>query len=150
MRACAIRRARANCIRPSGRDGRRNPLKVGCGGYYDIDFALLYLRLKGAVIFYRVLNTPARIDVVEQMGHIEREDAAFLRDAATFYRAIDHGLRIMSGHAEGKLPTAQSQVEILTSLVHRWTPERLHDQPLHQKLSQIRNRTRQFFERIFT
>ncbi|MEO7649516.1 MAG: glutamine-synthetase adenylyltransferase, partial [Bryobacteraceae bacterium] len=129
--------------------GSRNPLKAGRGGYYDIDFALMYLRLKGAGIFYRVLNTPARIDVVEQMGHIERDDAAFLRDAATFYRAIDHGLRIMSGHAEGKLPTAQSQVEILTGLVHRWTPERLHDQPLHQKLSLIRNRTRQFFEQIF-
>src|SRR5205085_7080416 len=34
--------------------GPRNPLKAGLGGYYDIDFALMYLRLKGAGIFYRV------------------------------------------------------------------------------------------------
>ena len=27
--------------------GPRNPLKAGTGGYYDIDFALMYLRLKG-------------------------------------------------------------------------------------------------------
>ena len=32
--------------------------------------------------------------MIEKMGHLEREDAAFLRDAATFYRAIDHGLRV--------------------------------------------------------
>ena len=77
--------------------GARNPLKAGRGGYYDIDFALMYLRLRGAGIFYKVLNTPERIDVIEKMGHIEREDADFLRDAATFYRAIDHALRIGSG-----------------------------------------------------
>ena len=28
--------------------GARNPLKAGPGGYYDIDFALMYLRLEGA------------------------------------------------------------------------------------------------------
>ena len=33
--------------------GPRNPLKAAAGGYYDIDFALMYLRLKGAGIFYQ-------------------------------------------------------------------------------------------------
>ncbi|HPQ17019.1 MAG TPA: glutamine-synthetase adenylyltransferase, partial [Bryobacteraceae bacterium] len=46
--------------------GGGNPLKAGQGGYYDIDFALMYLRLKGAGIFFKVLNTPARIDVIEK------------------------------------------------------------------------------------
>jgi len=41
--------------------GPRNPLKAGMGGYYDIDFALMYLRLKGAGIFYKVLNTPSAL-----------------------------------------------------------------------------------------
>ena len=50
--------------------GSRNPLKAGRGGYYDIDFALMYLRLKGAGIFFKVLNTPERIDVIEKMGHL--------------------------------------------------------------------------------
>src|SRR5262249_55760594 len=67
---------RARLVREQG---TRNPLKAGRGGYYDIDFALMYLRLKGAGIFYKVLNTPQRIDVIEQMGHLEREDADFLR-----------------------------------------------------------------------
>ncbi|MGH9723317.1 MAG: glutamine-synthetase adenylyltransferase [Bryobacteraceae bacterium] len=129
--------------------GARNPLKAGRGGYYDIDFALMYLRLKSAGIFFKVLNTPQRIDVIEKMGHLDREDADFLRDAAVFYRAIDHGMRIGSGHAEGKLPPSQGQMEILTELVRRWTPERLHAQRLNATLHQIRTRTREFFNRVF-
>src|SRR5579883_623742 len=129
--------------------GPRNPLKAGAGGYYDIDFALMYLRLKGAGIFYRVLNTPERVDVIEKMGHLEREDADFLRDAATFYRAVDHGQRIVTGHAEGSLPNSQAQFEILTDLVKRWTPEHLHQQRLDLTLREIRQRTREFFNRVF-
>jgi glutamate-ammonia-ligase adenylyltransferase len=129
--------------------GPRNPLKAGMGGYYDIDFALMYLRLKGAGIFYKVLNTPERIDVIEKMGHLDREDANFLREAATFYRAIDHGQRILTGHAEGSLPTSQAQLDTLTNLVKRWTPEHLHHQRIDAALHEIRRLTRAFFERTF-
>jgi glutamate-ammonia-ligase adenylyltransferase len=129
--------------------GSRNPLKAGLGGYYDIDFALMYLRLKGAGIFYKVLNTPQRIDVIEKMGHLEREEADALRDSATFYRAIDHGLRIWSGQAAGKLPASQIQLDVLTELVQRWTPAHMSDKPLAAKLSQIRKQTRLFFDRLF-
>jgi [glutamine synthetase] adenylyltransferase / [glutamine synthetase]-adenylyl-L-tyrosine phosphorylase len=136
-------------LRLEKEQGGGNPLKAGRGGYYDIDFALMYLRLKGAGIFYKVLNTPARIDVIEQMGHLERTDADFLRDAATFYRAMDHGLRVSSGHAEGTLPSTNSQIDNLDALVRRWTPDHLHDQPLDIELAQIQARTREFFDRLF-
>ncbi len=129
--------------------GARNPLKAGMGGYYDIDFALMYLRLRGAGIFFKVLNTPERIDVIEKMGHLEPEDADFLRSAATFYRAVDHGQRVSTGHAEGKLPTSPSQLEILTSLVNRWAPEHLRQQRLDATLREVRARTREFFNRLF-
>ena len=109
----------------------------------------MYLRLKAAGIFFRVLNTPERIDVIERMGHLDREDAQLLRDAATLYRAIDHGLRVYSGHAEGKLPQSEIHLRTLTDLVKRWTPEHLHDQPLPDELAQIRTSTRQYFRRLF-
>src|SRR5256714_12753361 len=92
--------------------GSHNPLKAGIGGYYDIDFTLMYLRLKGAGIFFKVLNTPERIDVIEKMGPLEREDADFLRDAATFFRSLDHGQRVSTGHAAGNLPAGQAQHEV--------------------------------------
>jgi len=129
--------------------GPRNPLKAAAGGYYDIDFALMYLRLKGAGIFYKALNTPERIDVIEKMGHLEREDADFLREAATFYRALDHGQRVSAGHGEGSLPQSQAQFEVLTNLVKRWTPEHLHGQRIDATLRDIRGRTRDFFQRLF-
>jgi glutamate-ammonia-ligase adenylyltransferase len=97
-----------------------------------------------------VLNTPDRIDVVEKMGHLDRSDASFLRDAATFHRALDHGLRVLTGHSEGDLPAAGSQFDLLTALVRRWTPDHLHDQPLDVELAQIQARTREFFDRLFS
>ena len=136
-------------LRLEKEQGAEDPLKAGRGGYYDIDFALMFLRLKGAGMFFPVLNTPARIDVIEQMGHLDRADADFLRDAATFYRAIDHGLRVSTGHAEGSLPTSDAQLETLAALVRRWTPDHLHDQPLDIELAQIQDRTREFFQRLF-
>jgi glutamate-ammonia-ligase adenylyltransferase len=129
--------------------GPRNALKAGTGGYYDIDFALMFLRLKGAGIFYKSLNTPERIDVIEKMGHLDREDADFLREAAGFYRAIDHGQRLSTGHAEGSLPTSQAQMDTLTRLVRRWTPEHLHRKRLDETLRDIRHRTRALFNGFF-
>lgn len=136
-------------LRLEKEQGAGNPLKAGRGGYYDIDFVLMYLRLKSAGIFFKVLNTPERIDIIEKMGHLDRADAEFLRDAATFYRALDHGLRVLSGHAEGRLPSSEAQVATLTGLVCRWTPDHLHDQPLHDELAQIRDKTREVFDRLF-
>ena len=129
--------------------GVRNPLKAGPGGYYDIDFALLYYRLKSAGMFYKVLNTPERIDILEKMGHLEREDAAFLNEAATFYRAVDHGLRIATGHAEGRIPTAPSQLAVLSELVPRWDHTGTERHALDMRLKQIRQSTRRFYEQVF-
>lgn len=136
-------------LRLEKEQGSANPLKGGRGGYYDIDFLLMYLRLKGAGLFFKVLNTPERIDLIERMGHLDREDAAFLLDAAVFYRAIDHGLRVSSGHAEGNLPASEAKLQALEELVRRWTPDRLHDEPLRVKLGQIQTQTRALFDRLF-
>ena len=123
--------------------GASHPLKAGRGGYYDIDFLLMYLRLKSAGIYYKVLNTPARIEVLENMGHLDRATAQFLLEAATFYRALDHGLRIISGYVEGRLPKSEAQRELLASLLSRWTSIPLSD------LNEIRNSTRAAFDKHF-
>jgi [glutamine synthetase] adenylyltransferase / [glutamine synthetase]-adenylyl-L-tyrosine phosphorylase len=129
--------------------GPDHPLKAGHGGFYDIDFSLLFLRLKAGGLFYKVLNTPERINIIEATGHLERADAEFLLDAATFYRAVDHALRVYSGHAEASLPNSESHLRVLTELVHRWTPEHRKGQPLKAELVKIQNRTREIFERLF-
>lgn len=119
-----------------------HPLKAGRGGYYDIDFLLMYLRLKTAGVFFRSLNTPERIEVLENMHILDKSEAGFLRDAATFYRALDHGLRVRSGHAEGKLPAA-AQRAALAILIMRWTSAPL------DALDTVRDHTRELFDRLF-
>jgi len=135
-----LRQMRARLEREQGPS---RPLKAGRGGYYDIDFLLMYLRLKSAGVFFTVLNTPARIEVLENMGHLSRQDAQFLNDAATFYRALDHGLRVITGHAESKLPGSEAQLESLNALLPRWTRIPLSD------LNRIRSETRALFDRFF-
>jgi len=122
--------------------GAAHPLKAGRGGYYDIDFILLYLRLKNAGVYFKVLNTPERIQVLENMGHLDSAGAKFLNEAATFYRALDHAIRVLTGHAEAKLPSP-SQVEALDALLRRWTPIPLSE------LDDIRAQTRSAFEKLF-
>ncbi len=94
-------------------------------------------------MYYKVLNTPERIEVLESMGHLDKQRAKFLREAATFYRALDHGIRVLTGHAEAKLPTAASQLEALGALVRRWSPIPLSE------LDDVRSRTRLAFEKLF-
>jgi hypothetical protein len=57
-------------------------------------------------------------------------------------------LRVLNGHAEGRLPTNPVQANILGDLVSRWTPESLHG-PLPTTLKEIRTRTREFYHRVF-
>jgi len=87
--------------------------------------------------------------VIEQMGHVDREDVEMLISAATFYRAVDHGIRVSTGQADGRLPANPAQVAILTELVGRWTPPGLLDGPLESVAKRIRRDTRAFFVRIF-
>jgi [glutamine synthetase] adenylyltransferase / [glutamine synthetase]-adenylyl-L-tyrosine phosphorylase len=136
-------------LRLEKEQGPDHPLKAGHGGFYDIDFSLLFLRLKAGGLFYKVLNTPERINIIEATGHLERADAEFLLDAATFYRAVDHALRVYSGHAEASLPNSEAHLQILTELVHRWTPEPRNSHPLMAELAKIQNRTREIFDRLF-
>ena len=123
--------------------GPSHPLKAGRGGYYDIDFLLMYLRLKSAGIYYKVLNTPARIEVLENHGQLDRSAARFLLEAAAFYRALDHGLRVLSGHAEGRLPKPEQQRETLGELLRRWSPVPLSE------LAGVRSKVRAIFDKQF-
>jgi glutamate-ammonia-ligase adenylyltransferase len=123
--------------------GAARPLKAGRGGYYDIDFLLLYLRLKDAGVYYSALNTIERIEVLENTEKLSHQDAHFLRQAASFYRALDHTLRILTGHAEGRLPKSDAQLEGLNAVLPRWTPIPLSD------LTRIREETRVLYRRFF-
>jgi [glutamine synthetase] adenylyltransferase / [glutamine synthetase]-adenylyl-L-tyrosine phosphorylase len=136
-------------LRLEREQGNANPLKAGRGGYYDADFALMYLRLKGAGLFFKSLNTPERIDIVEKMGHLERSDAEFLLHVTTFYRAVGHALRVTRGQPEGKLPKSEAELNVLAELVNRWTGTRLDGNSLAHELKETQESMRELFDRLF-
>ena len=137
-------------LRLEREQGGASPLKAGRGGYYDADFILMYLRLRGAGLFFKSLNTPERIDIVEEMGHLDRVDAEFLMHATTFYRALDHAIRLVTGHAEGKLPSSRVELEMVCELLNSWTPESRCFKDIEAELASLTDRTRGVFERIFS
>jgi glutamate-ammonia-ligase adenylyltransferase len=130
--------------------GAASPLKAAAGGYYDADFILMYLRLKAAGMFFKSLNTPERIDVVEKTGHLDRMDAEFLLDATTYFRALDHALRVVTGRAEERIPAAPEQREMVAELLQRWTGTRVVAEELDRDLLALQSRMRRVFEGIFT
>jgi glutamate-ammonia-ligase adenylyltransferase len=129
--------------------GPATPLKAGLGGYYDADFILMYLRLKGAGMFFKSLNTPERIDILEKMGHLDAHDAEFLLQATTFFRALDHAVRLVTGRAEERLPVSVAEREMVAELMHRWTSERPTAATLESELQSLQTRTRTMFDRTF-
>jgi len=126
------------------------PLKAAEGGYYDADFILMYLRLRGAGLFFKSLNTPERIDVVEKMGHLDREDAKLLTEATTFFRALDHAIRVVTGRAEGRFPASESEREMVAELVYQWTNLHSNAVSIEEQLSVLKRKTRKLFERTFS
>ena len=128
--------------------GPTHPFKAGAGGYYDIDFILLYLRLRDAGLFFRSLNTPERIEVLRTAGSLTTSQAETLARLAVFFRSLDHGIRVSAG-ATNKIPTSRRQLEMVTELLGRWSGVRPREKPLADLAAQVRAETRQLFSQIF-
>lgn len=125
------------------------PLKAGEGAYYDADFILMYLRLKGAGLFFKSLNTPERIDIVEKMGHLESSDANLLLESTSFFRALDHAIRVVMGRREGKLPADKAARQMVAELVNRWTGESGTVTALEDRVGGVQARVRRLFNAVF-
>ena len=81
-------------------------------------------------MFFPVLNTPERIDIIERMGHLDREEAGFLRDAAVFLSLGRSCFAYILRVGGGRSPDRARETRAVTELITRWTPDHLHDQPL--------------------
>jgi glutamate-ammonia-ligase adenylyltransferase len=136
-------------LRLEKEQGAHAPLKAAQGSYYDADFILMYLRLRGAGMFFKSLNTPERIDILEKMGHLERADAEFLLEATTHFRALDHAVRLVTGHAGGRIPSAGDQRELVAQLLNRWTSRKSTADRLEKDLTELQAKMHRLFETVF-
>jgi glutamate-ammonia-ligase adenylyltransferase len=129
--------------------GPSHPIKAGPGGYYDIDFILMSLRLKDAVLFFSSLNTHARIEMIRVMGGLTPAQAGRLSRAAVIFRSLDHAIRLATGPSSHKLPSSPSQLEIVANLLGRWSPVTPAPARLSNTVDELRQNTRQLFSEIF-
>lgn len=127
---------------------RANPLKAGVGGYYDIDFVLLYLRLRNAGVFFEYLSTPQRIEIVRAFGSLSEEQAERLQRYAVFFRALDHAIRAATGRPSSTLPASMALRETLVELLSRWSAIRPTSQPLEAIADQVRQGARALFREV--
>lgn len=129
--------------------GDAKPLKSGAGGYYDVDFLLLYWRLLRAEAFYESLNTPERIAIIRETDSALAADLDTMLAATKIYRSLDHGVRVATGTSSHALPPTEWQREMLAELVGRWLPQESASQPLEALLNSTREAVRDVFQRAF-
>ena len=129
--------------------GTSQPIKAGPGGYYDVDFILMYLRLRNAALFFPSLNTPERIEVLRTTKALTQEQAETLERAAEFLRSLDHAVRVAGGPSAHKIPVSVSQTEIISELVGRWSRVEIGPGGFREGFEQVRRETRELFQRIF-
>jgi glutamate-ammonia-ligase adenylyltransferase len=129
--------------------GPAAPLKAGPGGYFDIDFILLYLRLKSAGVFFEILSTPKRISIVRDLGGLTDEQAGALHQAAVFFRSFDHAVRAATGRPSGEIPAAVGTQESVCELLGRWSAIHPDAQPLPAVVERVRRSTRAIYREVF-
>ncbi|HKV29110.1 MAG TPA: hypothetical protein VJN90_12640, partial [Candidatus Acidoferrales bacterium] len=90
------------------------------GGFFDVDYVVAYLKLaQGLVHPSGPTNVMEQIAFLEARGAVNAQHAATLRDAATFYRSLDHAIRLVLGHPLAELPEP-AQMERVSALLEKW------------------------------
>ncbi|MBZ5513275.1 MAG: hypothetical protein LAN62_00235 [Acidobacteriia bacterium] len=121
--------------------------KTAPGGYYDIDFAVSYLRLRNRVPLPPGTNMPGQISALNGAGLMSDQDAAVLGEGAAFLRSLDHAVRLVTGKAADGLPEHVGHAEAVESLAAHW---RLigAGQTLAQRLLETQKQVRSVYRRL--
>jgi len=88
----------------------RTEFKHIAGGYFDIEYVLGLLFFRAAArstsvgLFPGGANTLEQIAALESSGALPPGPAQTLRTAATFYRAVDHAHRLITGRPANRAP----------------------------------------------
>ena len=94
--------------------------KTAPGGYYDVDFAVSYTRLRRGVAALPGANMAEQIAALRAAQAISAEDAAALSEGAGFLRSLDHILRLVTGKAPSGLPENTAHAETAESVARGW------------------------------
>jgi glutamate-ammonia-ligase adenylyltransferase len=121
--------------------------KTAPGGYYDIDFAVSLLRLRGPAAVRSGANMAEQVAVLHSAGLMNNEDSNVLLGGANLFRSVDHAIRLVTGKAYEGLPDRVGHAEAVENLVRRWGLI-AGSENVAQCLQQMRERVREVYLRI--
>jgi glutamate-ammonia-ligase adenylyltransferase len=121
--------------------------KTAPGGYYDIDFAVSLLRLRGHIAAHPGANMGEQIAALRAAGLVNDEDSNILSGGANFLRSVDHAIRLVTGKAAEGLPDRAGHAGAVENLARRWGLI-AGSESLAQRLQQTREGVREVYRRL--
>jgi glutamate-ammonia-ligase adenylyltransferase len=121
--------------------------KTAPGGYYDVDFAVSYSRLRHRVTTLPGANIAEQISALRAADAVSAEDADILNEGAGFLRSADHLIRLVTGKAPNGLPENTAHAETAESVAVRWNLI-AQGEPLAGKLRDTQQQLRHVYRRL--
>lgn len=119
--------------------------KLARGGFYDIDFIVSFLVLRGCSLASG--NTLERLEHLRHAGLLGSAVFEELRDAALLYRTADHVIRLVTGRPRPELPAAEHARDAVEGIIDRIL-DRSGITDLQQSLNTTAERVRTIFRQI--
>ncbi len=121
-------------------------LKLGPGGFYDVDFAASYLMVRHMPERRRG-NTRALLQELAAGGWLQGSERALLDRAGELLRTTDHVIRLVLGRARRTLPPAERPRQVVEQLVAAILRREFED-GLEAELAASRVQVRAAYDRL--
>ncbi len=121
--------------------------KTAPGGYYDVDFAVSYTRLRRRISTPPGANMAEQIAAMQSASAISAADAESLTQGAEFLRSVDHIVRLVTGKAPVGLPENIAYLETAEGVARRWNLI-ASTQTLASKLHDTQQQLRHVYRRM--
>jgi [glutamine synthetase] adenylyltransferase / [glutamine synthetase]-adenylyl-L-tyrosine phosphorylase len=117
--------------------------KCAPGGFFDIEYVIAYAALSRGVFAEMPKNVVAQIATLEAAGALDAKSAGVLREAAMFYRSLDHAIRLVLGRSLSALPEP-AQIPRVNALMKQWGVRVAGS--LHDMLASTRHAVREIYK----
>jgi len=118
--------------------------ETGPGGMFDIDFLTGCMQLEHRLWSHG--NLRERIDALQTAGVLPTDEAEDLRTNATFLRALEHYIRLVTGRVGKSIPSNQHSKSKIEELMKRCEATTV-EASLHSRLQQVLGRNREICQK---
>ncbi len=132
----------------------RTEFKHVAGGFFDIEYILgllFFQSSSGDALFPHASNVVEQISELQKRNALSAEFAQTLRAAATFFRAVDHAHRLITGRAANRTPDP-ALAERIARLIRQWgfQLEEASARALERVLTQHREAVRGVYSQFYS